>query len=329
MEKDVLFIFGPARGGTTFVASILENFFDYGMGPEGTFVHDAWRVAQKLGDLSQPKNLRSYATYLSQVQMLEIIRKRYPEGVRFDVTPGDIIQRMEGESAASGIYAVFKAVSDYKSKTRVGNKNPAYWKYLDLLLEMFPSQSRFLFLIRDGRDVALSLKKVPWGGHSIYEAALEWRKMIETVDRFKEHIPTHRFLTVRYEDLLQNPSAQIKRIAQLVEIKEYSEIIREFCKEMTANEKKVNFDKWKHEMTEKGIEQFEAIAGPELTAYGYERRFPRAKITFTEKIVNTIGRLVRLCKLNLYAMGVRLPQDTKKWRPSRFRKFIRPGNKEK
>lgn len=38
MIRELLFVFGAARIGTTYLEHLSGRWFDYGMGPEGTFV---------------------------------------------------------------------------------------------------------------------------------------------------------------------------------------------------------------------------------------------------------------------------------------------------
>ncbi len=325
MNESILFIFGPARGGTTYLGSILDNWFDVGTGPEGTFIKSAKNFASQLGDLSIQENKTTYAKYLSQVEMLEIIRKRYPEDVSFDVTPEDILDRMPGNSAADGIFAVFKAVADYRKKTRVGNKNPGYWKYLPLLGELFPENSYFIFILRDGRDVALSLKNVPWGGQSVYEAALEWRRMLDSVEEFRETCPDDRFLIIRYEDLLTDPAQEIRRIGKFLQAHDLSRIVREIEEDMAENAKRNNFNKWKTDLPEKEIEFFEALAGDKLKKYNYETIYTNPRISMVVKLSFLSQSFFRLVKLNIYNFNRKLPQDKKKWKASKLKAIFRPG----
>ncbi len=330
-NKSIIFAFGPARGGTTYLGSILDKWFDVGTGPEGTFIPKAFRLANRLGDLSNIKKRKIFAEYLSQVEMLEIIRKRYPQELQFDVSPNEILKRMKGDSPSDGIFAVFESVADYRNKKRVGNKNPEFWKYLPLLLDLFPETSYFLFIVRDGRDVAISLRNVSWGGQSIYEAAVEWRNMIHKVDQFKNNIAKDRLLTIKYENILQKPAEAMEQIGRFLgEDNQELEIKKEkFQLSMIENEKRVNFNKWKMQLTRKEVEIFEAIAGQELEQYGYETLQSRPTISTFEEVLFKFMQMIRLIRLNLYMFGRKLPQDSKNWRPSMFKRIFRPGAKEK
>ena len=58
-NEPILFIFGPARGGTTYLGSILDKWFDVGIGPEGTCIQKANHFAGRLGDFSKGSNKHS------------------------------------------------------------------------------------------------------------------------------------------------------------------------------------------------------------------------------------------------------------------------------
>lgn len=313
MDKDLLFIFGPARGGTTFLNQIMEEWFDVGTGPEGTFIPEAVTIAKKLGDLSDPVNRQAFGEYLSKVEMLEIIRKRYPAEESFDVTTQNILSRMHGDSPADGIFAVFQAVADYSNHSNVGNKNPGYWRHLDLLYKLFQKNSKYLCIVRDGRDVALSLKNISWGGHSCYEAALNWKNMIHSIENFKQLIVPDRLLVIRYEDLLQNPGNTIRKIAQFMNSENIEDLVLRYERIASHNSLKSNFYKWRSDMPPRDVRDFEAVAGNELSLYGYECLYTNPEISFFRKLLLDTARFYRLLKLNIFFYGRTLPTDQKKW----------------
>ena len=68
----------------------------------------------------------------------------------------------EGMTTGQAIAAVFEAYAAERGKRRWGDKTPLYMQHLPLLERLFPS-ARFVHLIRDGRDAALSYLAVPEG----------------------------------------------------------------------------------------------------------------------------------------------------------------------
>lgn len=316
--KDILFIFGPGRGGTTFLNKIMSEWFSVGTGPEGTFIPAALKKAERLGDLSIADNSRKLAKFISQAQMFEIIRKRWPADYGFDVTPDDILGRMKEKTVACAIYAAFEAVADYRGQDRVGNKNPGYILQLSLLHELFPDNARYLFILRDGRDVALSLKPLTWGGHSTYEAAKIWRDEVFRVSRFKQQVAPEKLLTIKYEELLLHPGKTISKIGEFLGQENMPELIAGYQKEAEQNPYRKNFHKWRESMSQHDQKVYEAVAGPALAECGYEIRFPEARLNRLQLLNFEIQRFIRLVKINLYHILSTLPQDKKKWQSSVF-----------
>ncbi len=326
---DILFVFGSARGGTTYLSQVLTEWFCYGMGPEGTFIADIVKKADKLGDLSFDENCHALASEIIDSQTFQIIQNRWGEHEGFAVTPPEIMQRMPDRTVSSAIFAAYKVMADKLGLQRVGNKNPGYWRELETLNELFPDNARYLFIVRDGRDVALSLRNVPWGGHSVYEAATIWKSMIKTVRDFEQRVSPTRLLTVRYEDLLNKPGKTISAIGAFIGEKNMQEIRTGYVSAVEENQLRSNFGKWQSEMSAEDQRVYEAVAGNALTDLGYERLYPQAKLGVANKLTYKSSELLRKIRLNIYHLQSHLPQDTKKSKKSKIMELVKPGDRNK
>lgn len=311
-DREILFVLGSARSGTTFLNNFLDRWFDYGMGPEGTFVEPFHQRLDRYGDLTQPANLKRLVDDVSRCQMLEIMRKKYRGDNKVDVTPEAILARVPDPSYAGVVYGVFRAIADLQGKSRVGNKNPGYWTHLELLGSLFPSKARYIAILRDGRDVFLSLQGTPWGGHSPYAAASRWRRALESIEAFRASCGPDRFLLLRYEDLLQDPAAAIGQIEALLGVPLAPERRAAALAEAQSNPKKGNFYKWPDRMPAKDRRVFEAVAGDLLAAHGYEVLPQRPKLSTFERAWFRLLELKRLLAVNLYHLRNKLPGDTKR-----------------
>ncbi len=98
----------------------------------------------------------------------------------------------------------------------VGEKTPTNLMHLELIGEYLP-HSRFIHIVRDPRDTCLSMNQA-WG-KSFYRGAVRWRRYLEHYQRVVAlpHLAT-RCLQVRYEDLLTDPSADLNRICDFLEV---------------------------------------------------------------------------------------------------------------
>lgn len=214
--KEILFIFGTARSGTTYLNGLIDRWFGYGMGPEGHFVAQFARKLRRYGDLSVEGNLRHLAQDVSNCGMLEIVRSKWGETARFNVTAEWIMREVSEPSYAAVVYAVFRCVAQGQHKEHVGNKDPGYWECLPLLHGLFPTQARYLSIVRDGRDVVLSTMRMPWGQKSAYICSHTWARSLEATDVFARSIDPDRFLQIRYEDLLDHPYDTIDRLGRFL-----------------------------------------------------------------------------------------------------------------
>jgi len=186
------------------------------------------------------------------------------------------------EAFRFALSAPFVAYAAREGKTRWGDKTPAYIGHVDRIAAVWP-EGRFVVLVRDGRDVALSVMSVPFGPNNVWAAARSWATAIrqgrEAADRYPD-----RVVTVRYEDLVTDPEPEVARVCDFLEL--------EFSPDMLAIEKtdrsKVVEDqagwftnvwagittaavgKWRTELTPRQVGVFESVAGEELRALGYE-----------------------------------------------------------
>ena len=109
-------------------------------------------------------------------------------------------------------------------KRRWAEKTPRNIRRLDVIFRHFP-QARFIHMLRDGRDVACSLRTHPrhkvvngelvpvntW--KPIASCARRWRNDIE---RSRPYWTDPRFLTLRYEELVREPRLVLERLIAFV-----------------------------------------------------------------------------------------------------------------
>ena len=295
LDRDILFVFGAARSGTTYLNNLLDHWFDYGMGPEGTFVAQFAGRLDRYGDLEDDANLNRLIEDVARCQMLEIARHKYPDGFRFDVTPEMIRAALPARTYPGVVYSVFACVAQAQDRTHVGNKNPAFWQTLPLLESLFPGTARYLCIVRDGRDVALSMMQMDWGHKSSYVCAQTWVQALHAVHAFARQVPSDRLLVIRYEDLLDDPTVTIGKLEAFLGV-DLGERRARLLAEAENNPKRKNYGKWRTKMSASDIRQFEAVAGAELADYGYELTLESPRVSFLEAGVHKFVELLRLVR---------------------------------
>lgn len=309
-SEHILFVSGAPRSGTSYLARVVSKAFGYGMGPEAQFILKVAKKISRYGNLSDPKNLQRLVTEISHDAMFGILRKQY----RVDVTVPAILERTVASTYAGVVEAVFRAVADLRGLPRMGCKNPGS-ENLPCIESLFPERAKYFWIVRDGRDVFLSLQGMPWGRMSTYVAAKYWVYMDQSARAFAETIGKNRFLLIRYEDLRSDLSETLDKMEEFQKIRIPPDARALLIQE---NDERINYGKWKRSMSRKDQYVYEAIAGDTLRRYGYETLFTEPAIGTGEALSYKLAELARLVRINIHhALNRHRPGDPPDdlWRP--------------
>jgi hypothetical protein len=202
-------------------------------------------------------------------------------------------------TAGDAARSFYEAYAAREGKPRWGDKSPPYtWKARRIQSGL--PEAHFIHLIRDGRDVALSLSEVSWGPGDLQEAADKWVEELGRARRRARRLRPGTYLEVRYEDLVADPEPLLRRVAEFVRLpwdpgmldyhhgaeERMKEVIRDFHPlgggTITAEERKRQHElvssppsssrvgRWRTEMSVEDRQEFEDIAGDLLRELGYE-----------------------------------------------------------
>ena len=94
---------------------------------------------------------------------------------------------------------MFSSYAVSEGKSTWGDKS-LFFGSIDLLHELFP-RARFIHIIRDGRDVFDSWRKMDPTKRHATVMALDWRYKLRSIERSFEKLPASLAKTLRYEDL--------------------------------------------------------------------------------------------------------------------------------
>jgi hypothetical protein len=142
----------------------------------------------------------------------------------------------------------------------------------------------YIHIFRDGRDVALSFMKAPVGPKHIYFLAKKWKKEQQLSLKLKSEIDEKRFIEVRYEDLIHDPSSVIHSICVKLGIPYSDEVFEYFHSEESINTASSgrmwcnvtkpimanNHNKFEREFSDAQLVIFERVAGDMLERLGYK-----------------------------------------------------------
>ena len=196
----------------------------------------------------------------------------------------------------SALYEVFH-LQEKTEDLLWGIKAPVLIASLERIHKVCP-QAKIIHIIRDGRDVYLSYKKVhetsdiTFGPKGVIENALYWIDGLRRVDDFLHTYPNHQVYELHYDELLVNPEVVSKQLCNFLCIG-YKPSMHETFNALERN-KKVAPDRFKksiHKKLDGGLDakntkkylnamsrleliKFELISIPYLTKYGYQPKYP-------------------------------------------------------
>lgn len=142
----------------------------------------------------------------------------------------------------------------------------------------------YIHLVRDGRDVASSFKRVAVGEKHIYNLAVKWKSDQMSSESVVNKYGPERAIVIRYEDLLEVPEKVMKSICNFIGVT-YSEKVFDYFKSsegqhtaasgfmwhnLTSPILKGNTRKFVTSLSGEEIGLFEHVAGKDLQHYNYD-----------------------------------------------------------
>ena len=204
------------------------------------------------------------------------------EGVTLD--RADVISRCKANSLVAVFYSIYDIVAETWGAKQWCCKSLSNVFYLPEITN-YSDDAKFIYLYRDGRDVALSFQKAVVGEKHIYHIAQAWAKAQRLALQMKEQLGEDRFYSINYESLTGNPEPALRGLCKFMDV-EYTSKMLNFHKSNEATNAasssslwgnvtqpimKQNTKKFLKSATDEEIEIFESVAGDVLDALGYER----------------------------------------------------------
>ncbi len=304
IENPCLFAVGVPRSGTTLLQRMLDHHGQLAVANDTHFIP---RVLEK----TNRQNIRN--AELGQEIPLEPAHVeatiRYHRFRRLGLTDDDVVHA--GRSAntyAQFVSLLYDRFAKSQGKAMSGEKTPDYVRRLPLLSSLFPN-AKFLHIIRDGRDVALSLlnwahaTKGPgkielWEQQPLAVCALWWEWLIRQGRTAAKQWPMESYLELNYETLIDKPVNAMCEVTAWLRI-DFDPHMTEFHRGKAKRDAHLSaksawlspqkgLRNWRRDMTDSQIELFEALAGDTLAELGYARQ--------CTDISNPTERLARRCR---------------------------------
>ncbi|QPG06420.1 sulfotransferase [Salinimonas marina] len=217
-EFQPVFIVGSARSGTTMIGKLLftnQDFYDY---RAETLIMTVCR--KKYGDIFNSKKNK------------DLFLKDWFESRQFkrsNLNEKEFKKLLDRVKSYANLLIEYLREMAYKAdKKFIVDSTPANVKHIHSILSEHPN-AKFIWMIRDGRDVTISQEKLGWvnppppfnsKADKMHYALLSWKLTNKTSIKNKKNV-----FILRYEDFLQKPNIYVERISDFLDTrKEYFDI---------------------------------------------------------------------------------------------------------
>ena len=285
-------IVGVNRSGTTLLRMMLDSHPELTIPPETHFIPALFDAIHKSKNEGERMTAQEITDFL-------VNHRRWGD---FGLDADELTHRMTELKKLRPKFvlrAFYGLYAESQGKPRYGDKTPGYVKQMGTVQRALP-ESRFIHLIRDGRDVAVSRERRTAGEElSVERHAMIWKRRI---NRARGQAPRLKhYLEVRYEDLVRDPEAVLRTVCEFIELPydpamlDYHERsgdrLQEIARDLDDDDggslrpaeerieahqlvtdapREDRIDRWREKMPPEDIAQFEDTAGDLLEELGYE-----------------------------------------------------------
>ncbi|UJS22315.1 MAG: sulfotransferase [Candidatus Brocadia sp.] len=212
LDRDApLFIVGCSRSGTTLMRLILNTHSKICIPEETRYIPIIGANLHKYGDLSEDNNLFTLIQDINkQLERIVYGWKRLP-------VIEEVVKRLKKRTFQDIVMHV-NTYFNTKSTIEIwGDKTPLYVNSILFIGKLFP-RSKFINMVRDGRDVAVSTLRAKLGGTNLTDISLEWNECILNGMLAEKYFGPKRVKTIRYEDLASDPKTVLLMICDFLNI---------------------------------------------------------------------------------------------------------------
>jgi hypothetical protein len=204
-DETPFFIVGASRSGTTLLRAIIASHSAI------TIPWETWFILDLLRRFAPDKTLTPDEVDLA----VEIMTRDHNRWRNMEMTRAELAREaaaLRQPRLVDIIGIVYRNHIARSGKRRFGDKTPPYIDIVRELDQLYPG-AKFIHLVRDGRDVAMSFIELRWQGDPrYYEREFEWRHALRCRDSYRGLPVDKQILDVKYEDLVVDPEATVRRI---------------------------------------------------------------------------------------------------------------------
>ena len=304
------------RSGTSLLSGLLHAHSELAIAPETHYFTRCWK-----GPLVKDE---THAQRLLDC----LLQQPGVEDMAFSATESEAVKQAVQAAERPSHRVILTALLDtYARKHHAvywGEKTPAHLEHVESIAQVFP-EAVFLVVMRDPRDVSLSLRKVPWNHkRTVLDHAARWAHYARMVQAYSQDASIN-VEVIHYERLIQAPEAVLRDLCAVLEA-EYEPAMLAGRRPDDANvdpgrepwKKKAlqpidptNKEKWKDNMEafERKVVQWKA--GAEMEMWGYPVEEVPWTLGMSGDVLRLLGQLLgkQWHRLQLHGVTSTSPLD--------------------
>lgn len=289
-----IFVIGVHRSGTTLLRYMLNSSPRIYISPESDFIPEFFQL--------RPRARMSDRQIARAIQSLFTEHRFSAEWEGEAPTPAQFITHEGAPTPTKFLSQLYAAYAHMHGAERWGDKTPIYTNYVDLIHTLFPA-AQFIHILRDGRDVALSMLE-KWAEQEIHVdvffAARNYVRRTRAARNSGWRLGPQLYYEMHYEALVQDPENELRAVCEFLG----EEYLPEMAQPQILGRKTIepgswndpirrppntaSVQRWRKEMTPADLRLFQFVAGRQLEELGY-RQVDAGRMPAQE-----IARLARL-----------------------------------
>ncbi|HEV2496030.1 MAG TPA: sulfotransferase [Terriglobia bacterium] len=304
MGNPFVFIVGCPRSGTTLLQRMVNAHPQIAITPESHWIPHLY---QKL-----------WAVTSAGVIEHKLVRElgKHPKFARLGIGREELkkLERLSRNghplTYSSFVTAIFDLYGKAQGKPLAGDKTPDYVRRIDVLHELWP-EARFVHVIRDGRDVCLSMREWPkvhpkpgdfvtWKDDPVSTAAWWWGFNVRLGRDAGRPLGSGQYYELRYEALVTRPREEVQQLCAFLGLP-FDEAMVRFHEDRAKPDPGLEPKRaglpvtpglrdWQSQMAAGEVELFEAAAGEVLD----ELNYPRAVHSLRPEVLDRVARVRHL-----------------------------------
>jgi hypothetical protein len=274
-SKAPVFVLGCGRSGTKLLYHTLLSAGGFAVYHAESNAFNL--IGLRFGNLARRENRRVLLDHWLRSNLF------YRSGLRREEIEPKVLE--ECRNAGDFLRILMEAIAHKQGVERWAECTPLHLLYLPLIKKLLPD-ALIVHVIRDGRDVAVSLNRIGWikpfswdRKRKLLAPAIFWKWIVSKGRKYGRAMGGD-YLEVHYEDVVEKPRETLARIGTFIDhVLDYDRIQRNAQGSMVdpnssfrgdGQEKESNpVGRWKTVLPTGEVAQVESLIGDELRETGY------------------------------------------------------------